>query len=92
MEEILDMSKEKMNPATKATKSSEKVERLHLSMTPALKAKLIELQRQTHANNVSDVVRNAILLYTALVKEHSNGKEILVRSEDGKEKAYAIFL
>jgi hypothetical protein len=66
--------------------------RINVSLPLTLHAKLDEARQKTHADTLTDVIRNALLLYLALVNERINGNDIIVRSQDGKETKYSVFL
>jgi hypothetical protein len=67
--------------------------RVHLTLPPALHEKMKEVQRETNADTLVDVVKDALITYLALVKEHKRGKEIIVKDpESGRETAYALFM
>lgn len=79
-------------PATRKV-SAEAPRRVHLTLPTALHEKMKEVQAETNANALVDVVKDALITYLALVKEHKLGKEIVVRErESGRETTYALFM
>lgn len=66
--------------------------RIQLSISPLLHEKMKEAQKETGAKTLDDVALDAFITYLALVKEYKNGKEVIVRSTEGKEKSYALFI
>ena len=75
------------NTSTPSNKS-----RVHISLPQSIYDKLDEAKRKTHAETLSEVVRNAIMLYLALVNERIEGNDVIVRSRDGQETKYSVFL
>ena len=73
--------------------SEQRKKRIQLAIPVALHEKMLEVREVSGADTLVDVVRDALLIYLALVKEHKKGKEIIVRDDrDGKEISYALFL
>lgn len=66
--------------------------RVHIALPPSVHERLKEAQAETGADTLTDVVRDAVATYIALVREHKQSGEVIVRSADGKEKAYALFM
>jgi hypothetical protein len=54
--------------------------------------RLNALVEKTEASSYTEVLKNALRLYEALVDETEKGHEILVREGDGRLKSYQIFL
>ena len=54
--------------------------------------RLNALVERTEASSYTEVLKNALRLYEALVDEAEKGREILIREEDGRLKSYQIFL
>lgn len=69
-----------------------KRERVQLAVPLALHDKMKEVQGETGAETLTEVVRDALITYLALVREYKDGKEVIVRSPDGQEKSYALFM
>jgi hypothetical protein len=69
-----------------------RAKRIHISLPYSLYGKITEAQEKTHADNITDVVRNALLVYIALVNERLAGNEVIVRSPDKNETKYTVFL
>jgi hypothetical protein len=66
--------------------------RLHLALPEGMQDRINTLKEVTQAESQTEVVRNALLVYSALVNEHLRGNDVLVRSPDGKEVTYKVFL
>lgn len=73
-------------------KSAADRDRLHLALTPRQKERLEFLREATEAPSNTDVIRNALRLYDALVQEVQNGNEVLVRDKDGNLISYRVVL
>jgi predicted AAA+ superfamily ATPase len=75
------------------SKSVENGSRLHLYMPDSLVKRLQEIQRDTHAASLTEVVKSALQLYAAAVEEHKNGGHVyLKRKDDGVERQLALFI
>jgi hypothetical protein len=67
--------------------------RLHIYIPESLTSRLVEIQRETHASSVTEVVKNALTLYAAAVEEHKAGGHLyLKRKIDGVERQLALFI
>jgi hypothetical protein len=66
--------------------------RVTLRLPPALHNRLEELRVVTHASSVTEVLKNALLFYDALVRERLEGKDVYVISSDGERTKYPVFL
>lgn len=74
-------------------RAAEMSSRINISVPESLAAKLLELQEYTHAPSMTEVVRNALVLYAAAVAEHKRGGSIYFkRDADGKERELALFI
>jgi hypothetical protein len=54
--------------------------------------RLHEIQRDTHASSLTEVVRDALQLYAAAVEVHKNGGHICFEDDKGGERQLAIFI
>jgi hypothetical protein len=73
--------------------SGQPANRLHVTFPASLNGRLAELQEGTHAASLTEVFRNALIVYAALWEAHKEGKEIVLRSkEDNRESLLTIFL
>jgi len=55
----------------------------------------MEIQRDTHASSITEVVKNALQLYAAVLEEHKSGGYVYLKrkSEDGeRELQLALFV
>jgi hypothetical protein len=66
-------------------------ERVNLALSPRAYEQLEWLREKTEASSNTEVIRNAIRLYDALIKEAEEGKEFLVRDQDGNLTSYKMF-
>ncbi len=74
-------------------KSPESGSRVHLYMPETLLKRLEEIQRDTHASSITEVVKDALTLYAAAVEEHKNGGRVYFkRHSDGVERQLALFI
>lgn len=77
------------------SKTTEKVrastERLHVAFTPRMMERMEYLKDKTEAASYTEVLRNAMRLYDALIQEIEDGNEICVRDKDGGIKTYKFF-
>ncbi|ABD86176.1 hypothetical protein [Rhodopseudomonas palustris] len=74
-------------------KSLEAGNRLHLYIPDSLTNRLQELQRDTHAGSLTEVVKNALMLYAAAVEEHkSGGRVYFKRKDETGERQLALFI
>ena len=74
-------------------KSLENGNRMHIYIPESLTQRLMEIQRETHANSLTEVVKAALQLYAAAVEEHKSGGNIYFKrkGEDG-ERQLALFI
>ena len=66
--------------------------RIHLSLPETLLSRLQEIQHDTHANSLTEVVKAALQLYAAAVVEHKNGGSLHFKDEQGRERQLALFI
>jgi hypothetical protein len=66
--------------------------RLHIYIPDTLVTRLQEIQRETHANSITEVVKAALTLYVAAVDEHKNGGHVYLKRKDGVERQLALFI
>jgi|SRR6185295_4824121 len=74
-------------------KSLEAGNRLHINIPESLTKRLLELQRDTHASSITEVVKNALQLYAAAVGEHKSGGHLYFkRKDEERERQLALFI
>jgi hypothetical protein len=74
-------------------KSVEPGNRFHISIPESLTNRLMEIQRDTHASSITEVVKAALQLYAAAVEEHKRGGNIYFkRKDEGIERQLALFI
>jgi hypothetical protein len=67
--------------------------RVHISIPESLITRLQEIQRDTHASSLTEVVKAALQLYAAAVEEHRHGGGVFLKRRDGKgERELALFI
>jgi hypothetical protein len=77
----------------RSSKTTESGSRIHISIPDTLANRLLEIQRDTHANSLTEVVKAALQLYAAAVEEHKAGGRIyLKRQNEGIERQLALFI
>ena len=70
-------------------KSLEPGNRLHINIPQ----RLLEIQRDTHASSITEVVKNSLQLYAAAVEEHKSGGCLYFKRKDEKgERQLALFI
>jgi hypothetical protein len=74
-------------------KSPEVGNRFHISIPESLTNRLLEIQRDTHATSITEVVKAALQLYAAAVEEHKAGGHVYFkRKDEGVERQLALFI
>lgn len=74
-------------------KSLEAGNRVHLYLPESLTNRLAEIQRDTHAGSLSEVVKSALQLYAAAVEEHKRGGHVYFkRKDEAVERQLALFI
>jgi hypothetical protein len=87
-DEALDRPKPRGRP-----KNLEAGNRVHIYIPESLTQRLLEIQRDTHANSITEVVKNALMLYAAAVQEHKDGGHIYFkRKNEQVERQLALFI
>jgi hypothetical protein len=67
--------------------------KIHIRISETLGKRLEEIQRDTHAGSITEVVKAALQLYSAAVEEHKNGGQLYFRRrDDGVERQLALFI
>lgn len=67
-----------------------KSERLHMSVTPDTKETIKKLQKQSGASTLSDVVRQALVVYGTLVDILKDGGSLYHERPDGTRERIVI--
>jgi len=78
-------------PEKSAVRRREK-ERFHIAMSPRLMERMESLRDRTDAASLTEVVKNAMKLYDALVQEAEAGSELFVRDRAGNERSYRALI
>jgi hypothetical protein len=75
-------------------KNVETGNRFHISIPESLTNRLLEIQRDTHATSITEVVKDALQLYAAAaVEEHKNGGHVYFkRKGEAVERQLALFI
>jgi hypothetical protein len=71
---------------------SRKKYRVQLDFAPGAMERLNKIKVKTEAASYAEVVKNALRLYEALIEETENGKQFLVRDQDGVVAPFRFFL
>jgi hypothetical protein len=80
-------------PRGRPAKTTEGGSRIHISIPDALANRLLEIQRDTHASSLTEVVKAALQLYAAAVEEHKAGGHVyLKRQGENVERQLALFI
>ncbi|MEK4031497.1 hypothetical protein WOA01_00035 [Methylocystis sp. IM2] len=75
------------------SKSAEVANRIHIAIPESLTKRLMEIQKDTHASSITEVVKNALTLYAAAIEEHKNGGHVYFkRGNEGVERQLALFI
>jgi hypothetical protein len=74
-------------------KNLEAGNRVHIYIPESLTKRLQEIQRDTHASSITEVVKNALMLYAAAVQEHKDGGHVYFkRKNEQTERQLALFI
>jgi hypothetical protein len=74
-------------------KNLEAGSRVHIYIPESLTKRLLEIQRDTHASSITEVVKNALMLYAAAVQEHKDGGHVYFKRKDEQtERQLALFI
>jgi hypothetical protein len=73
-------------------KAADKSMRIHIVMPEALAKRVVEIQKETHATSITEVVKNALVLYAAALEEHKQGGVLVFRRPKGVERQLALFV
>jgi hypothetical protein len=67
--------------------------RVHVSLPEDLSERLVEVQRETFASSIAEVIKNSLVVYVALLEEHKQGRQVFTQSKDKSDpQRLAIFL
>jgi len=66
--------------------------RVQFDLPPRSMERLNALKLKTEASSASEVVKNALRLYEALIEATESGKQFLVRDANGQVSPYRLFL
>lgn len=70
---------------------SKETTRVQIEMPPRSMERLAILKDKTEASSYAEVVKNALRLYEALIKEQEGGKHFMVEDADGTKQEIRIF-
>lgn len=83
----------KPQPEAKQQKKVDGAKRLHISFPSSLIDVLEQTRLQIHAATITDTLREALKIFLYLLKQHREGKEVIVRDRaTGKETAVTLFI
>lgn len=66
--------------------------RLNLRIRASMRDQLERVKEDAQAESLTQVLRNALVLYDALLAETKNGKTLILRDEEGNEKEVLLIL
>jgi len=66
--------------------------RVQLDFAPRSMDRLNALKAKTEAASYAEVVKNALRLYEGLIEEVENGREFLIRDQNGAISPFKMFL
>lgn len=66
--------------------------RLNLRILASMRDQLERVKEDAQAESLTQVLRNALVLYDALLAETKNGKTLILRDEEGNEKEVLLIL
>ena len=66
--------------------------RVQLDLSLSAVDRLSALKAKTEAASYTEVVKNALRIYEALIEETEAGKEFLIRDKDGVIAPFRLFL
>jgi hypothetical protein len=66
--------------------------RVQLELPPTSMARLRELRDRTEAGSYAEVLKNALRLYEALIKEAEQGNDLIIRRKNGEPAETKVFL
>ena len=83
---------EREHTREKKEKSSERDKgRLNVVLSPRSMDRLEALKIKTDASTYTEVFKNALRLYDALIEEIENGTDLYIKDKEGNFIAYKIF-
>ena len=86
------MSRRERTTFTEADTSERVTTRVQLEMPPQAMVRLQKLKDRTEAASYAEVIRNALRLFEALVDEHEQGSEFMMKRADGEIVQYRVFV
>lgn len=66
--------------------------RVQLELPETSMSRLRVLRDKTEAASYAEVLKNALRLYEALVKEAEEGNELVIRRKNGEQAEYKVFV
>ncbi len=67
-----------------------KTTRVQLELPESSMERLRALRERTEAASYAEVMKNALRLYEALIKEAESGNQVCIKSNDGSETSYRM--
>lgn len=69
------------------------VTRFHVSFPETLHKRLVEIQEETHAATMAEVLKDSLKIYAFMLDADKHGKEFIVRDKQtGKESVVPLFI
>jgi Arc/MetJ-type ribon-helix-helix transcriptional regulator len=78
--------------ATRGAEGERTTTRVQLELPQQAMERLQSLKEKTEAASYAEVIRNALRMFEALVKEHEQGAEFQLKRAGGETVAYKIFV
>jgi hypothetical protein len=66
--------------------------RVQLELPETSMSRLRSLRDRTDAASYAEVLKNALRLYEALIKEAEEGNELVIRRKNGEQAEYKVFV
>lgn len=66
--------------------------RVHITLPEELSDRLAEIQKDTFASSVTEVIKNALLVYAGLLEDHKSGKKFYTIDKNNDKESLRIFL
>ncbi|MCJ2050875.1 hypothetical protein [Methylobacterium sp. J-070] len=71
-------------------KSIEKSVKMQITMPSTLAAKLDDIRLLTHHTSTPDLIRRAIVFYSAAIRQHQKGGRVIFQDPDGREVEMSV--
>ncbi len=86
------LPKDAANSHTEKPARSRKAQRVQLDFQSRSMERLNALKEKTEAASYTEVIKNALRLYEAMVEDHERGCEFLIKDSEGTISPYRVFV